>query len=116
MKRVLAGISFLALLTMAISGQSPATPVAFDVADIHKSAPTLFPFFQDGVLRGDRYILRDATLVDLIATAYGVGNEKVLGGPSWLDSDRFDVIAKAPGRGEIGNKRISSWNYFNRSI
>jgi uncharacterized protein (TIGR03435 family) len=96
MKRVLAGLSFLALFSIAVFGQSPATPVAFDVADIHASAPTQFPFFQDGVLRGDRYILRDATLVDLIATAYGVGNDRVVGGPSWLETDHFDVIAKAP--------------------
>lgn len=96
MKRALAGLSFLGLFSIAVFGQSPATPAAFDVADIHKSAPTQFPFFQDGVLRGDRYVLRDATLVDLIATAYGVENDKVVGGPSWLDTDRFDVIAKAP--------------------
>jgi uncharacterized protein (TIGR03435 family) len=96
MKRALAGLSFLVLFSIAGFGQSPAALVAFDVADIHKSAPSQFPFFQDGVLRGDRYVLRDATLVDLIATAYGVGNEKVVGGPSWLDTDRFDVIAKAP--------------------
>ncbi|HUK30009.1 MAG TPA: TIGR03435 family protein, partial [Candidatus Acidoferrum sp.] len=96
MKRVVAGISFLALFCIAVFGQSPATPVAFDVVDIHASAPSQFPFFQEGVLRGDRYILRDATLVDLIATAYGVPNEKVVGGPSWLDTDHFDVIAKAP--------------------
>ena len=35
-------------------------------------------------------------MVDLIRTAYGVDADKVLGGPSWLESDRFDVIAKAP--------------------
>ena len=31
----------------------------------------------------------------LIKTAYGVDPETVVGGPSWLESDRFDVIAKA---------------------
>jgi uncharacterized protein (TIGR03435 family) len=35
-------------------------------------------------------------MVDLIRTAYAVDGDKVLGGPSWLESDRFDVIAKAP--------------------
>jgi uncharacterized protein (TIGR03435 family) len=35
-------------------------------------------------------------MVDLIATAYGVGQSYVQGGPNWLERDRFDVIAKAP--------------------
>jgi uncharacterized protein (TIGR03435 family) len=35
-------------------------------------------------------------MTELIATAYGVEPDKVMGGPSWLDTDRFDVIAMAP--------------------
>ena len=35
-------------------------------------------------------------MVDLVSTAYGVKPETVTGGPAWLESDRFDVIAKAP--------------------
>jgi len=35
-------------------------------------------------------------MLDLIRTAYGVDPEKVVGGPNWLASDRFDVIAKVP--------------------
>ena len=49
-----------------------------------------------GVLRAGRYEIRNATMVDLVKTAYGVDDDKVLGGPSWLETDRFDVIAKAP--------------------
>jgi uncharacterized protein (TIGR03435 family) len=37
-----------------------------------------------------------ATMVDLIRIAYGVDANRVFGGPSWLEWDRFDVIAKAP--------------------
>jgi uncharacterized protein (TIGR03435 family) len=49
-----------------------------------------------GDLQGDRFIIRQASMVDLIAKAYGVENANVLRGPAWLDSDRFDIIAKAP--------------------
>ena len=35
-------------------------------------------------------------MLDLIRTAYDVTDDKVAGGPSWLASDRFDVIAKTP--------------------
>ena len=51
---------------------------------------------QGGVFRSGRYELRQATMLDLIKTAYGVDPETVVGGPSWLESDRFDVTAKAP--------------------
>jgi uncharacterized protein (TIGR03435 family) len=37
-----------------------------------------------------------ATMVDLISMAYNTEHSRVLGGPNWLDWDRFDVLAKAP--------------------
>jgi uncharacterized protein (TIGR03435 family) len=94
MMRTFAGIGFLAFVSSAVFGQSPPAPPAFEIADVHSSPHTTTPFFQGGALHGDRYIARNATMVDLIATAYGIENDKVLGGPSWLETDRFDVIAK----------------------
>jgi uncharacterized protein (TIGR03435 family) len=35
-------------------------------------------------------------MVDLIRTAYAVDADKVVGGPHWLELDRFDVIARVP--------------------
>jgi len=35
-------------------------------------------------------------MLDLVAAAYGVDGELVVGGPNWLELDRFDVFAKAP--------------------
>jgi uncharacterized protein (TIGR03435 family) len=35
-------------------------------------------------------------MVDLISTAYNMEPDKILGGPSWLDWDRFDIVARAP--------------------
>ena len=37
-----------------------------------------------------------ATMVDLIGFAYGMESDKILGGPHWLDWDRFDVSGKVP--------------------
>jgi uncharacterized protein (TIGR03435 family) len=52
---------------------------------------------QGGVLRGGRFEVRRATMLNLIKTAYGVDDpDLVFGGPSSLDWDRFDVIAKSP--------------------
>ena len=48
------------------------------------------------VLRGNRYELRNATMLDLIRTVYNVNADKVTGGPSWLEWNRYDVRALAP--------------------
>jgi uncharacterized protein (TIGR03435 family) len=62
------------------------------------SAPSTNPLrFMTGALHGGRSELRTATMVDLIGSAYGVDADKVIGGPNWLESDRYDVIVKAPG-------------------
>jgi len=88
---VLAGV----LLSGALFGQS-AAPAVFDLADVHTSPHVTNPFMRGGVLRNGRYEVRTATMVDLIRSAYGVDADKVQGGPSWLDIDRFDIVAKAP--------------------
>src|SRR6202020_3529564 len=42
------------------------------------------------------YFLTQATMVDLIATAYGVDAANVHGGPTWLERDHYDIRAKVP--------------------
>ena len=49
-----------------------------------------------GVLRGGLYVNRDATMLNFIGEAYGVSEDGLSGGPGWLSSDLFDVIAKVP--------------------
>jgi uncharacterized protein (TIGR03435 family) len=93
--RILA-VGSLFFLSGIVLAQSAGAPPAFEIADIHDSAKRPFPFMQGGTLRGDRYAVHDATMLDLISSAYGVDAEKVQGGPSWLEWDRFDINAKAP--------------------
>lgn len=69
---------------------------AFDLADVHVSPRAMNPSMQGGLVRGDRFRMRMATMVDLIRVAWGVNSNNVMGGPAWLDYDRFDVIAKVP--------------------
>jgi uncharacterized protein (TIGR03435 family) len=87
-------------------GQTPseATP-RFEVADIHGSPRTTQPRVQGPFYNGGRYELRFATMLDLIRTAYGVDPEKVVGGPNWLELDRFDVFAKAPAGSTAESRR-----------
>jgi uncharacterized protein DUF3738 len=46
---------------------------------------------------GGRYRATNVTLRMLVKTAYGVHDDQVVGGPDWIASERFDVLAKAEG-------------------
>jgi uncharacterized protein (TIGR03435 family) len=92
--RLFTYIPLVAVLCGAAFGQS-AKP-AFQIADVHISAPSRNQNMQGGVLQAGRYEIRRATMLDLIKTAYGVDADTVFGGPSWLEWDRYDVVAKAP--------------------
>ena len=96
MSRVSTWTILAAVLAGAAWGQSSETPIAFEAADVHVSPKVRVPSMAAGGLRGTRYLVRQATLVDLISLAYDVDNDKILGGPSWLDIKRFDVSARAP--------------------
>jgi uncharacterized protein (TIGR03435 family) len=90
-------VSFTVLLVGMAAGQSPnETTPRFEVADIHSSPRTTQPQVQGPFYTTGRYEYRFATMLDLIRAAYGVDPEKVIGGPNWLEMDRFDVFAKAP--------------------
>jgi uncharacterized protein (TIGR03435 family) len=86
--------ALLALLTIL---PALAQPPKFDVADVHVS-PTARGFAQNfgSVLRAGKYINRDATMLNLISAAYGVSEDGIAGGPGWVSSDLFEVIAKVP--------------------
>ena len=87
--------TFAASLTMM---QAFAQQPKFDLADVHVSkTPRWFAQNSGGaVLRNGRFVNRDVTLLNLVEWAYDVKEDGVAGGPSWLDTDIFDVIAKVP--------------------
>ena len=95
MTRALTGVGVAALLSAVAFGQSTAPQPAFAVADVHASPRTATPAMRVSS-RAGRYEIRNATMVDLIRTAYTVDAENVLGGPSWLEYDRFDIVALVP--------------------
>jgi len=88
--------ALLVLLLVAPAFAQQQQP-KFDAADVHAS-PTARGFGQNfgGVLREGHYVNRDATMLNLIAAAYGVAEDNISGGPGWLSLDLFDVIAKVP--------------------
>lgn len=44
---------------------------------------------------GGRYSASNMTLRMLMKTAYGVHDDQIVGGPSWVNEERYDVVAKA---------------------
>ncbi len=85
-------LSLLALYP-ALGQQQPK----FDLADVRvsKTAPGFVQSF-GGVLHNGRYVNREATMLQLIAAAYGVPEDVISGGPGWISSDLFDIVAKVP--------------------
>ena len=91
-----AALALFALLSVSSLAQTPAVSKSFVIADVHVSPFTSNPFMHGNSIQGDRYFLTQATMVDLIATAYGVDAANVQGGPTWLERDRYDIRAKVP--------------------
>jgi uncharacterized protein (TIGR03435 family) len=96
MKRAIVWTILMSCAGRLAFSQSPETPPRFEIADVHVSARAVNQFVRTGPVRGGRYEVKNATMVDLIRIAYSFDPDKVLGGPSWLEMDRFDVLAKVP--------------------
>jgi len=93
----LAGIALVLASPPASAQSQPPDRHApsFEVADVHVAPHVLRPFMDGGNLIGDRYTIHQASMLDLIATAYNLDAGNVQGGPSWLDWDRYEIVAKA---------------------
>jgi uncharacterized protein (TIGR03435 family) len=75
-----------------------ASQPAFEVATIkpveHDAKSGRFIVMQ-GV---NRFVERDYTLKLLIAAAYDLNPKAISGGPDWMDSDHYDILALTPGQ------------------
>ena len=106
-----AAAAFTCIVHVALlSAQSPSVnqpaPAEFEVASI-KLDPTSRPpvnvidkaFMRASAIavRNGRYSPRATTLGTLIQAAYGVRDFQVLGAPSWVNSERYDLDARSPG-------------------
>ncbi len=94
MKRILVGAGLGLVAWCAAFGQT--NPPAFEVASIKAAAPQ-----EQGRMMvrmgGDpgRVDYANVSLKDVLARAYNVKRFQI-SGPSWLDSERYDITAKVP--------------------
>jgi uncharacterized protein (TIGR03435 family) len=72
---------------------TPAMAFVFEVASIKPNRYSTSMLGFGFVL--ERFTARGATLQLLIREAYGVEEDQISGGPRWLNSERYDIEAKA---------------------
>ena len=84
-------LRFIAILALAVSAVSAQT---FESASIRPYVP----LDEDSVNAPEpgSMVYRNVTVKLLLNAAYGVRPDQIAGGPAWLDTDRYDVIAKPP--------------------
>jgi len=93
-----------ALWCAAAFGQGGATPLSFEVADVRVSKGGS-PEPSADFLPGGRVDLHRITMKEMIAAAYSVEDDMVAGGPGWLGTDQFDVVAKADPKSSLDTLR-----------
>jgi uncharacterized protein (TIGR03435 family) len=77
-------------------GQNVASPT-FEVASVKPVSRDQRSIVDFVISPGGRLRITNLTLADMIRQAYQVKYWQVKGGPGWLDTDRFNVEAKAAG-------------------
>jgi uncharacterized protein (TIGR03435 family) len=88
----------LGALVSIAQGQQPAGPT-FEVATV-KPIKASDAMNRISIQPGGRLIFSNITLKQLIGTSHqrvGFDSREVIGGPDWVDSDRWEVMAQAKG-------------------
>lgn len=68
---------------------------AFEVATVKPSGPEITT--RHFTIEGRRLLTFHTSLADLIQFGYGLHPRQLVGGPGWLESNRFDVVGLASG-------------------
>lgn len=93
------------LLFVAVVSVIQAQQQGFSVATIRPSAPQSPTLTQ---IRGKRFVTEGTTFLDLFKYAYGVQESQVVGGPDWLRSEKFDVVADPEGDQRPGSDQMKA--------
>ena len=83
------------LFCCALFAQSSDAPGVV-IADIHPSAKSNNDNMVIVPVHHGRLEIRKATMLNLLSGAFAIDGDKIVGGPNWLELDRYDVIAKVP--------------------
>ncbi len=78
---------------------------AFEVVTIKPQDPD-HPKGKSFQVRGDQITLTGVTLHDLLTFGYGIHPRQVSGGPTWLDTDKFEILGKPDTEGQPNTKQL----------
>jgi bla regulator protein blaR1 len=78
----------------------------FEVASIKPSDPSAGHNVQVQMAPGGRFVAKNLSIKMLIQQAYDVRDFQITGGPGWIGSERYDIVAKAEGDEEVRREQI----------
>jgi uncharacterized protein (TIGR03435 family) len=81
--------------TLAGAGLFAQAPPKFEVASIKPSAPDSLGSLISGPAPS-QFTIRNTPLVSIVTFAYVRPDYQIAGGPDWIRSERFDIVAKYP--------------------
>jgi uncharacterized protein (TIGR03435 family) len=94
MRRTSVGACLALLMADWLCGQSGTQPLTFEVASIKPNTGDDHRFFIQ-IQPGGGLRTTGSTLKMLLTLAYDVREFQISGGPGWVNTDRFDIVAKA---------------------
>ena len=92
-----------AALALTLHAQAPAPRPSFEVAAIKRNV-TGSSFSGNRTLPGGRISMENQRLRQIIRSAYGSSDLEIIGGPNWIDDERWNIVATAgsnAGEGEV---------------
>jgi uncharacterized protein (TIGR03435 family) len=84
-----------AILLLAIAFLPVWAQAGFDVSSVKPSRPGAAAQYTRFNMRGNRFEATAATVGDVLDMLNGFRLYRVVGGPAWMRTDRFDIVAKA---------------------
>lgn len=97
--------SLIGIIALGAALALAQSPSEFEVASIRQNTAN-DRIVSISVGPGGRFLARGYTLQLLIQRAYGVMGWQISGGPKWLDTDRYDVVAAAIVPGNLTERQL----------
>ena len=84
-----------AAIVMSGPAQQPVQKPSFEVASLKRNADKLLTMSGLMPSPGGRVSVKASTLKGMLQSAYRVKGREIVGGPDWIDTERYDIEAKA---------------------
>ena len=101
MLRAIMSAGLVVFTSCAAFAQTAETSPSFEVASVKPAAPITGNFIRVGMRGGPgtpdpgQITYTNVTVKNVLTIAYGVKSFQI-SGPGWLDSERYDIVAKLP--------------------